>query len=109
MAMRSPVRAARCSCSRRDSTAWRSRSWRCSFQSRKWLICRERPVADIFNVGRNRPRTAEFRLTMERDRIPELDLLRFTAAAGVVLFHATHWPAQPNLLTEIFKFGAMGV
>jgi len=46
---------------------------------------------------------------MERDRIPELDLLRFTAAAGVVLFHATHWPAQPNLLTEIFKFGAMGV
>jgi peptidoglycan/LPS O-acetylase OafA/YrhL len=46
---------------------------------------------------------------MERDRIPELDLLRFTAAAAVVLFHTTHWPAQPNLLTEIFKFGAMGV
>jgi peptidoglycan/LPS O-acetylase OafA/YrhL len=46
---------------------------------------------------------------MERDRIPELDLLRFTAAAAVVLFHATHWPSQPNLLTQIFAFGAMGV
>ena len=46
---------------------------------------------------------------MERDRIPELDLLRFTAAAGVVLFHATHWPSQPTLLTQIFAFGSMGV
>ena len=46
---------------------------------------------------------------MERDRIPELDLLRFIAAAAVVLFHATHWPSQPNLLTQVFAFGAMGV
>ena len=46
---------------------------------------------------------------MERDRIPELDLLRLSAAVGVVLFHATHWPTQPNLLTEIFAYGSMGV
>lgn len=46
---------------------------------------------------------------MERDRIPELDVLRFTAAACVVLFHATHWPVQPNLLTQIFVYGSMGV
>jgi peptidoglycan/LPS O-acetylase OafA/YrhL len=46
---------------------------------------------------------------MERDRIPELDVLRFTAAACVVLFHATHWPSQPTLLTQIFAFGSMGV
>ncbi len=46
---------------------------------------------------------------MERDRIPELDLLRFTAAAGVVLFHATNWPSQPNLLTQIMTYGAFGV
>ncbi|MGH8240464.1 MAG: acyltransferase family protein, partial [Steroidobacteraceae bacterium] len=46
---------------------------------------------------------------MERDRIPELDLLRFIAAAGVVLFHLTHWPMQPNLLTQIFTYGAFGV
>lgn len=46
---------------------------------------------------------------MERDRIPELDLLRFTAAAGVVLFHLTNWPANPNLLTHVAAFGSMGV
>ena len=46
---------------------------------------------------------------MERDRIPELDLLRFIAAAGVVLFHATHWPTQPNLLTQVFTYGSLGV
>ena len=46
---------------------------------------------------------------MERDRVPELDLLRFTAAVSVVLFHATHWPTQPNLLTQVFTFGALGV
>lgn len=46
---------------------------------------------------------------MERDRIAELDLLRFTAAASVVLFHATDWPAHAALLTEIFRYGFMGV
>lgn len=46
---------------------------------------------------------------MERDRIAELDLLRFTAAAGVVLFHATDWPAHATALTEIFRYGFMGV
>lgn len=46
---------------------------------------------------------------MERDRIAELDVLRFTAAASVVLFHATYWPAQPNLLTDVFTFGFLGV
>ena len=46
---------------------------------------------------------------MERDRIPELDLLRFTAAASVVLFHTTHWPAQRNLLTSTFSYGFLGV
>lgn len=46
---------------------------------------------------------------MERDRIPELDLLRFIAAAAVVLFHATNWPADPNLLTRIATYGAFGV
>jgi peptidoglycan/LPS O-acetylase OafA/YrhL len=46
---------------------------------------------------------------MERDRIPELDLLRFAACAGVVLFHATHWPEQATLLTRIFRYGGFGV
>jgi len=46
---------------------------------------------------------------MERDRIAELDLLRFTAAASVVLFHATDWPAQAALLTNIFRYGFLGV
>jgi peptidoglycan/LPS O-acetylase OafA/YrhL len=46
---------------------------------------------------------------MERDRIPELDLLRFLAAASVVLFHATYWPAQSNLLTAVFTYGFIGV
>lgn len=46
---------------------------------------------------------------MERDRIAELDLLRFTAAAGVVLFHATDWPAHATALTAASTFGFMGV
>jgi peptidoglycan/LPS O-acetylase OafA/YrhL len=47
---------------------------------------------------------------MERDRIPELDLLRFVAAVSVVLFHATHWPSsQSNLLAQIAVYGAFGV
>jgi peptidoglycan/LPS O-acetylase OafA/YrhL len=47
---------------------------------------------------------------MERDRIPELDLLRFIAAVSVVLFHATHWPSQQsNLLAQIAIYGAFGV
>jgi peptidoglycan/LPS O-acetylase OafA/YrhL len=46
---------------------------------------------------------------MERDRIAELDLLRFTAAASVVLFHATDWPSHPTLLTSTFSYGFMGV
>jgi peptidoglycan/LPS O-acetylase OafA/YrhL len=46
---------------------------------------------------------------MERDRIPELDLLRFAAGAGVVLFHATHWPAQAGPLTQAFMYGSFGV
>lgn len=46
---------------------------------------------------------------MERDRIPELDLLRFAAAAGVVLFHVTAWPAHANLLTHASTYGSMGV
>ena len=47
--------------------------------------------------------------SMERDRIPELDLLRFIAAVGVVLFHATNWPSDPNLLTRIATYGSLGV
>ena len=46
---------------------------------------------------------------MERDRIPELDLLRFIAAVGVVLFHATNWPEHPNLLTRSRTYGSFGV
>lgn len=46
---------------------------------------------------------------MERDRIAELDLLRFTAAAGVVLFHATNWPHEANALTRTFTYGSFGV
>jgi peptidoglycan/LPS O-acetylase OafA/YrhL len=46
---------------------------------------------------------------MERDRIPELDLLRFAAGAGVVLFHATHWPEHAGLLTQVFMYGSFGV
>ena len=47
--------------------------------------------------------------SMERDRIPELDLLRFIAAVSVVLFHATNWPADPNLLTRVATYGSLGV
>ena len=46
---------------------------------------------------------------MERDRIPELDLLRFAAAAGVVLFHATNWPAQETTLSDVATYGSFGV
>lgn len=46
---------------------------------------------------------------MERDRIPELDLLRFMAAVSVVLFHATTWPSDPNLLTRVATYGSLGV
>lgn len=46
---------------------------------------------------------------MERERIAELDLLRFTAAAGVVLFHATEWPSHATALTHASTFGFMGV
>ncbi len=47
--------------------------------------------------------------SMERDRIPELDLLRFIAAVSVVLFHATNWPSDPNLLTRVATYGSLGV
>jgi peptidoglycan/LPS O-acetylase OafA/YrhL len=46
---------------------------------------------------------------MERERLPELDLLRFLAAAGVVMYHATRWPSERGLLFDIFRFGFMGV
>jgi peptidoglycan/LPS O-acetylase OafA/YrhL len=46
---------------------------------------------------------------MKRDRIPELDLLRFIAAVSVVLFHATNWPSDPNLLTRVATYGSLGV
>jgi peptidoglycan/LPS O-acetylase OafA/YrhL len=45
---------------------------------------------------------------MERERLPELDLLRFIAAASVVLYHAAHWPAQ-RLLPKVSIYGFMGV
>lgn len=54
-------------------------------------------------------RAAELGELMERERIAELDLLRFTAAAGVVLFHATEWPSQATALTHASTFGFMGV
>lgn len=46
---------------------------------------------------------------MERDRVAELDLLRFTAAAGVVLFHAMNWPAHASALNPVSTYGAFGV
>ncbi len=46
---------------------------------------------------------------MERDRIAELDLLRFTAAAGVVLFHAMNWPAHASAFNAVSTYGAFGV
>ena len=46
---------------------------------------------------------------MERDRIAELDLLRFTAAASVVLFHAMNWPAQPSAFNAASTYGSFGV
>ena len=46
---------------------------------------------------------------MERDRIPELDLLRFMAAAGVVLFHAMNWPAHPVAFNAVSTYGSLGV
>lgn len=35
--------------------------------------------------------------------------MRFIAAVSVVLFHATNWPTDPNLLTRIATYGSMGV
>ena len=46
---------------------------------------------------------------MERERLAELDLLRFIAAASVVLFHAAHWPARGTLFADVATFGFMGV
>src|SRR4051812_31838938 len=46
---------------------------------------------------------------MERERLPELDLLRFIAAVGVVLFHSTHWPSPRTPLANLCTFGFMGV
>jgi peptidoglycan/LPS O-acetylase OafA/YrhL len=51
-----------------------------------------------------------------RARFPELDLLRFLAACAVMLFHYTYlgprnhaWAASFPLLSEIFKYGYLGV
>src|SRR5690242_11577590 len=51
-----------------------------------------------------------------RTRFPELDLLRFLAACGVMLFHYTYRAPQQHLcpvsfpiLGEIFKYGYLGV
>lgn len=51
-----------------------------------------------------------------RVRFPELDLLRFLAACGVMLFHFTYygpqnhlWPGSFPILSQIFKYGFMGV
>lgn len=46
---------------------------------------------------------------MERERLAELDLLRFIAASSVVLFHAAHWPARGTLFADVATFGFMGV
>jgi peptidoglycan/LPS O-acetylase OafA/YrhL len=51
-----------------------------------------------------------------RPRFPELDLLRFLAACGVMLFHYTYlgpqhhsWPGSFPILGQIFKYGYLGV
>src|SRR5437763_8186172 len=51
-----------------------------------------------------------------RVRFPELDLLRFLAACAVMLFHYTFrgpqihaWPASFLLLSQIFRYGYLGV
>src|SRR5678809_520447 len=51
-----------------------------------------------------------------RTRFPELDLLRFLAAGAVMLFHYTYlgpknheWSASFPALSEIFKYGYLGV
>jgi peptidoglycan/LPS O-acetylase OafA/YrhL len=46
---------------------------------------------------------------MPRERIAELDLLRFTAALSVVLFHVVHWPSQPTVLSSVTDLGFLGV
>src|ERR1051325_598311 len=51
-----------------------------------------------------------------RTRFPELDLLRFIAACGVMLFHYTYfgpqhhtWPGSFPILSQISKYGFLGV
>src|SRR5689334_8689300 len=51
-----------------------------------------------------------------RTRFPELDLVRFLAACGVMLFHYTYlgpqnhsWPGSFPFLGQIFKYGYLGV
>jgi peptidoglycan/LPS O-acetylase OafA/YrhL len=46
---------------------------------------------------------------MERERVTELDLLRFIAAASVVLFHAAYWPSEHTWFTGVATYGFMGV
>jgi peptidoglycan/LPS O-acetylase OafA/YrhL len=56
------------------------------------------------------------RLMNSRTRFPELDLMRFLAACGVMLFHYTYlgpqnhiWSGSFPVLSQIFKYGYLGV
>jgi peptidoglycan/LPS O-acetylase OafA/YrhL len=44
-----------------------------------------------------------------KQRLPELDLLRFGAALSVTFYHLCRWPADGNLLQSAAQFGFLGV
>jgi peptidoglycan/LPS O-acetylase OafA/YrhL len=44
-----------------------------------------------------------------KQRLPELDLLRFCAALSVTLYHLCRWPAGGHLVKSAAQFGFLGV
>lgn len=44
-----------------------------------------------------------------KERLPELDLLRFGAALSVALYHVCKWPASGHALQSVTQFGFLGV
>jgi peptidoglycan/LPS O-acetylase OafA/YrhL len=44
-----------------------------------------------------------------RDRLPELDLLRFCAAFSVAIYHLCKWPAGGDALRSVAQLGFLGV
>src|ERR1700683_4879328 len=44
-----------------------------------------------------------------KERLPQLDLLRFGAALSVALYHVCKWPAGGHALQSVTQFGFLGV